>query len=99
MIRGEAGGPMAGVPMSGVLNYPFKVNERLYYDDFAGVIASRITHPYLVTAKPTGSVPFNVLSNSASGGSTYGWATTSSLSYTYKTPDHSPGAGVRTEQQ
>ena len=45
LIHGEAGGPMGGVPMAGVINYPFKVNERLYYDDFAGAIASRITHP------------------------------------------------------
>ena len=46
MVHGEAGGgPMSGVPMGGVINYPFKVNEKLYYDDFAGAVASRITHP------------------------------------------------------
>ena len=98
IINGHAGGPMAGVPMHGVINYPFKVNEKLYYDDFAGAIASRITHPYLTTAKPTGSLPFNVLSNSAAESSAKGWMTTQQLSYTAKSPDRSSGAGVRTEQ-
>ena len=99
IIHGMAGGPMAGVPMAGVINYPFKVNERLYYDDFAGAISSRITHPYLTTAKPTSSLPFNVLSNSAAESSASGWATSQQLAYTPKTPDRSSGAGVRTEQQ
>ena len=99
IIHGMAGGPMAGVPMAGVINYPFKVNERLYYDDFAGAISSRITHPYLTTAKPTGSLPFNVLSNSAAETSASGWVTSQQLAYTPKTPDRSSGAGVRTEQQ
>ena len=70
---------MAGVPMAGVINYPFKVNERLYYDDFAGAISSRITHPYLTTAKPTGSLPFNVLSNSAAESSVSGWVSLHTL--------------------
>lgn len=100
MLDGEAGGgPMAGVPMAGVINYPFKRNEKLYYDDFAGAIASRTTHPYLTTAKPSGSLPFNVINNSASEQSASGWVTTAQLSYAAKTPDRSSGAGVRTEQE
>ena len=88
----------SGIPMAGVINYPFSRNEKLYYEDFAGAVGSRITHPYLTTAKPTGSLPFNVLSNSAEASSASGWVTTQQLSYTAKSPDRSSGAGVRTEQ-
>lgn len=98
IIHGLAGGPMAGVPMAGVINYPFKVNERLYYDDFAGAVSARITHPYLTTAKPSGSLPFNILNNAAAEQGTSGWVTSQQLAYTPKKPDLSSGAGVRTEQ-
>ena len=94
-------GMLEGPPMSGVKTYPYKVNERLYKEDFAGMIASRITHPYLVTARPSGSVPFNILSNSASSGSTYTWKTEHETQYTSKSPFEArswPGSGVRTEQ-
>ena len=58
----------------------------------------RHTHRYLTTAKPSGSLPFNVLNNSASPQSASGWVTTQQLSFPKKDPDRTPGAGVRTEQ-
>ena len=65
---------------------------------FKGVVASRLTHPYLSTFSPSGSLPFNVLSNSAEKGSTSQWQTTSQLSYTPKSPDRSGlSSGIRTE--
>jgi hypothetical protein len=99
ILHGHAGGPMAGVPMAGVISYPYKVNEKLYYDDFASSIASRITHPYLTTAKPSGSLPFNVLSNTAGPTSASTWVTTQQLSYLPLSPNRGPGAGARTEQE
>jgi len=92
-------GPMAGVPLTGVTSYPFKVNEKLYYDDFAGYISNRVTHPYLTISAKSGSLPFNILSNSAEPSNTVGWETEFRRQFTKKDPDHNSGAGVRTEQQ
>lgn len=88
----------SGTHMDGVKHFPFSHNEKLYYGVSAACVASRITHPYLKTCVKSGSLPFNVLSNSAADQGTTGWGTTHQLSYTKKTPDRSSGAGVRTEQ-
>jgi len=92
-------------PMAGVTTYPYKVNERLYHEDFAGVVASRITHPFLTTAVHEGSLPFNILSNSAydegviAGANGSRWHTEQASQYYAKTPIRSSGAGTRTEQE
>ena len=92
-------------PMGGVTSYPYKVNERLYFDDFVGVVASRVSHPFLTTAKHEGSLPFNVLSGSnydegiVAGSEHPRWRTEQSSQFYAKTPDRSPGAGSRTEQE
>jgi len=85
----------------GVQTYPYKVHERLYKEDFMGVVANRLTHPYLSTFSPSGSLPFNVLSNSAASGSTSNWVTESQTAYTPKSSIEAknyPASGVRTEQ-
>jgi len=85
--------------MIGVTTYPYKVNERLYQEDFTGVVANRLTHPYLSTFSPAGSLPFNVLSNSAASAPSSHWVSESKLAFTPKTPQRSsPASGVRTEQ-
>ena len=50
--------------MRGVQSFPYTVSQRLYHHDFSAVVASTIQHPYMVTAKPTGSTPHNILSGS-----------------------------------
>jgi len=92
-------------PMGGVLTYPYKVNERLYHEDFAGIVASRITHPFLTTACHEGSLPFNILSNSAydegviAGGNGARWRTEQASQFYAKKQNTGSGAGARTEQE
>ena len=101
-IQGADG---SGPPMAGVMTYPYKVNERLYYEDFSAVVAGRITHPFLTTAKPGGSLPFNILSGSnyseeaAAGPAHPRWRTEQSTQYYAKTPNRKAGTGARTEQE
>ena len=102
IIQGADG---SGPPMAGVISYPYKVNERLYHDDFSAVVASRITHPFLKTTAPTGSLPFNILSGSnyseeaAAGPAHPRWNTEQTSQYYAKSPNRKAGAGVRTEQE
>ena len=56
---------MTGGFLSVIVAHGAQVNERLYQEDFCGIIASRITHPFLTTARHEGSIPFDILSNSA----------------------------------
>ena len=92
-------------PMGGVTTYPYKINEKLYHEDFQGVVASRLTHPFLTTACHEGSLPFNVLTGSnydegiVAGGDHPRWKTESASQYYSKTPNRNAGAGVRTEQE
>eukprot|EP00326_Haptolina_ericina_P028182 CAMPEP_0181186460 /NCGR_PEP_ID=MMETSP1096-20121128/10043_1 /TAXON_ID=156174 ORGANISM="Chrysochromulina ericina, Strain CCMP281" /NCGR_SAMPLE_ID=MMETSP1096 /ASSEMBLY_ACC=CAM_ASM_000453 /LENGTH=115 /DNA_ID=CAMNT_0023275353 /DNA_START=1 /DNA_END=348 /DNA_ORIENTATION=- len=91
-----------GTPKIGVTTYPYKVNERLYKEDFVGTTAQRLTHPYLSTFSPSGSLPFNVLSNSAADLGTVGWVTESQRAYVPKSSTDAknfPTSGVRTEQR
>uniref|UniRef100_A0A6T7X3T7 Uncharacterized protein n=1 Tax=Prymnesium polylepis TaxID=72548 RepID=A0A6T7X3T7_9EUKA len=90
-----------GTPKIGVSTYPYKVHERLYKEDVVGVVAARLGHPHLSTFGPSGSVPFNVLSNSAADTGTTGWMTESQRAYTAKSlleAKNGPISGVRTEQ-
>lgn len=92
-------------PMEGVKSYPYKVNEKLYYDDFAGIVASRCSHPFLTTSKHEGSLPFNVLTGSnydegiVAGSDHPRWKTEASSQFYAKSPNRTPGAGARTEQE
>ena len=70
-----------------------------------GIVASRITHPFLTTARHEGSLPFDVLTNSSydegdvAGASHPRWRTENMSQYYAKSPDKAPGAGARTEQE
>lgn len=92
-------------PMGGVTTYPYKQSEMLYREDFQGIIASRITHPFLTTAVHGGSLPFNVLSGSnydegiVAGGNHPRWITESASQFYAMSPDKKSGAGARTEQE
>ena len=99
-----SGGPRQdkdGITKIGVTTYPYKVHERLYKEEFVDSTAHRLTHPHLSTFSPSGSLPFNVLSNSAADAGTVGWVTESQRSYTPKSATEAkngPTSGVRTEQ-
>lgn len=105
--RQTINGDLEGPKMTGVLTYPFTTFEKLYYEDFSAKVANTITHPFLTTAKPTGTTPHNLLS-----GSNYDqevvlsrdhprWRTETEMSYTAKSYVDSKaaiGSGIRSEQ-
>ena len=77
------------------------VSQRLYYEDFSAAVASQVTHPYLVTAKPGGSTPHNLLSGSAMGSPARGWRSEQEVSFTPMdliASKFAKASGVRSEQ-
>ena len=86
--------------MSGVLTFPYTVSQRLYQRDFSAVAASTIQHPFMVTAKPTGSTPHNILSGSGFSDKTTG---VSEHDHAYRAKSFvasraAAASGVRSEQ-
>ena len=86
--------------MTGVLTFPYTVPQRLYHKEFSAVVASTIQHPFMVTAKPNGSTPHNILSGSGFSDKS---RLVSEQEYAYGPKDfvaarHAKASGVRSEQ-
>jgi hypothetical protein len=96
-----------GPPMSGVQTYPYSVSQRLYHEDFKALVAGTITHPFMITARPVGSTPHNLLSGSnfdgdrLLGGRAGRWTSEQDRAYVRQSlvaGKRSIASGVRSEQ-
>ena len=96
VIKGERG-PAA---MLGVLTYPYTTTQKLYHKEFSAVAAYTIQHPYMATAKPTGSTPHNLLSGMGFADTPHNVSETEhSFGFkSYVASRSAKGSGIRVEQ-
>ena len=108
IVQMSIDGTVGGAAQLGVQNYPYKITERLYHEDFSALVAGTITHPYLCTTKMSaGSTPYDLMTGSSydadrlSGWAAPRWRSEMETAYTPKDfvlAKEMPASGIRGEQ-